>query len=228
MALSGLSTEAGMSGSALCLTASGEVVANSGVQDCTLSSERYKHNIAGLEISGTSTIMELTPSSFIYNSDTASTTHWGFIAEALALTSPELAQYGLDGRPQSVNQIGILAVVVKALQEITATVQGFAEHFASKEIDTQKLCVGDTCVTQDQLHQLLQQAGTQSASVSSSSGGGGDTSTSTSTDATSTNSTSGATTDSGAPADAEATSTGQLPAQDASTSPSEDAAPAGN
>ncbi len=216
VAMSGLSTETGMSGAALCLTASGEVVVNSGVQDCTLSSERYKHNIEGLDISGTSTIMELSPSSFVYNSDTASTTHWGFIAEALASTSPELAQYGLDGKPQSVNQIGILAVVVKAVQELTATIQGFAERFTSKEVDTQKLCVGDTCVTQDQLKALLQAAGSSSTPAAPSGA------------ATSSDSTSG-TDDSASstPADTEASSTPPVAPTDtdsASTSP--DATPA--
>lgn len=97
-------------------TATGELEINSSAS-CTVSSARYKHDIN--ELSATSSMQiveELVPSSFIYNG--TGNTQYGFIAEQVASTSPILAGYDSTGKPNSLNDIGIISVVTKALQGV--------------------------------------------------------------------------------------------------------------
>jgi hypothetical protein len=58
------------------------------------------------------------PVSFKYNEEYASTTYWGFIAEEMASTSPQLAHINPDGTVQTINSTAILSVAVKALGEL--------------------------------------------------------------------------------------------------------------
>jgi hypothetical protein len=118
------------------------VIVNSGAQTCTLSSERYKHDIQALSVSVSATssalvlISELKPSSFIYNADQNNVTHWGFIAEQLASTSPELAEYGPDGLPQSIDQPGLIALNTLAIQEQQAEIVSLTNATSSSILAT--------------------------------------------------------------------------------------------
>ena len=54
--------------------------------------------------------------------------------------------------------------MIDAVKEIAATISGFAEKFTSKEIRaTNLLCIGETCMTENQLKALL--AGSAAAST---------------------------------------------------------------
>ena len=150
----------------LCLSDNKEVVTNNGA--CTSSSELFKHDIATLSIDGIDLLSTITPSSFIYNNDTSSTTRWGFIAQQLASTSPHFIDYyDTNGNPRTIDTTSILAVTVKALQELIAKVAGFAEKLVTKHIEADdgnfknKLCVGSTCITESQLQTFLNQSAQQ-------------------------------------------------------------------
>ena len=117
----------------------------------------------------------LTPSSFVYNNDTSSTTRWGFIAQQLASTSPHFIDYyDAAGNPRTIDTTSILAVAVKAIQELiaqvrdlAATVTSFAHSFASDDIRANnRLCVGSTCVSETQLQAMLASAGQSVAPTS--------------------------------------------------------------
>lgn len=64
--------------------------------------------------------------------------------------------YDQSGKLSGVDDRSILSIIVKALQELIATVQGFAQKFTTKEADVGKLCVQKSdgtlvCITGDQL-----------------------------------------------------------------------------
>ena len=156
----------GFGAGSLCLTANKEVVYNAGSDNCLSSLRATKHDISPLALSATSTIRALSPVSFIYNGDASSTVRYGFIAEDTATVDQHLATYDQTGALTGVDDRAILSVIVKALQELIATVAGFAERITTQtlvadngtfqKVSTQELCVGATCVTESQLRDLLQ------------------------------------------------------------------------
>jgi hypothetical protein len=75
----------------------------------------------------------------------------------------------------TVNYTGLIAPMVKAVQaleqkitSLTATVASFADSFTTKKMQTDTLCVGGTCVSEEQLKALLQNANVSSQDSSSS------------------------------------------------------------
>jgi hypothetical protein len=120
-----------------------------------------KHNINNLTLSGTSTVAALVPVSFIYNNDASSTVRYGFIAEDTAAVDQHLGTYDQSGKLSGVDDRSILSIIVKALQEIIATIAGFAHSFASDNITANdSLCVKKSdgtpvCITGDQLASVL-------------------------------------------------------------------------
>lgn len=111
----GLSAAAGTVDGVCYNTTTKELEVNS-VSNCTVSSARYKHDIQPLSVDATSILMQLKPSSFVYNGKT--NTQYGFIAEDVASTSPVLAGYDKEGKPNAIDDIGIVSVIVKTLQGV--------------------------------------------------------------------------------------------------------------
>ena len=148
----------------LCLSADKEVVYNSGSDNCLSSLRTTKHDINNLEISGTSMVAALVPVSFVYNNDASSTVRYGFIAEDAAAVDSHFGTYDQAGKLSGVDDRSILSIIVKALQELIATVQGFAQKVTTKEADVGKLCVQKSdgtlaCITGDQLTSMLASTG---------------------------------------------------------------------
>lgn len=160
----------------LCLTANKEVVYNSGSDSCLSSLRSTKHEISPLGIDAFSQLAALQPVSFIYNNDASSTVRYGFIAEDAAAVDLHFATYGADGSISGVDDRGLLAVLVRGVQGLMSRVGNFADSFTTQEltftratgneIDVQKLCIGSTCVTEDQLQALLNQVGQQPSAPS--------------------------------------------------------------
>ncbi len=106
----------------LCVDNSGTVGYSGG--SCSPSSQRYKHDINPLQLSGLALLDELKPVSFEYNEGKGTKgTKWGFIAEQVASTSPELAVFNKDGQPETLDDRAISAVTVKAVQELSKEVE---------------------------------------------------------------------------------------------------------
>lgn len=165
----------------LCLTANKEVVYNSGSDSCLSSLRSTKHEISPLGIDAFSQLAALQPVSFIYNNDASSTVRYGFIAEDAAAVDPHLATYGADGSISGVDDRGLLAVLVSAIQGLMSRIGNFAESFTTRELtftratgdeitvrkaniqqaNVQELCVGSTCLTESQVQALLNQVGQQ-------------------------------------------------------------------
>jgi hypothetical protein len=148
----------------LCLSTNKEVVYNSGSDNCLSSLRSTKHDINNLTLSGTSTVAALVPVSFIYNNDTSSTVRYGFIAEDTAAVDQHLGTYDQSGKLSGVDDRSVLSIIVKALQELIATIAGFAQSFTSHQVNTDKLCVtksdgAPVCITGDQLSAVLSGTG---------------------------------------------------------------------
>lgn len=120
VAMQGLSTAAGTVDGVCINTVTFELEANSSAS-CTVSSKRFKHDIQAIPTEdGLDALMQLKPSSFIYNG--ATTTMYGFVAEDVASVTPatlgsNLVGYDSEGRVNSIDDIGLSAVTVKAIQE---------------------------------------------------------------------------------------------------------------
>lgn len=166
----------GTTGNTLCLTANNEVTSGA---SCTVSSKRYKNSIAPLdETSGLAEVLALEPVSFRYDQgygDNGAATQIGFIAEQAITVDPRLVPTDNTGQPSGFFYQNFTAILAKAIQELSAKVDalasaiaGFAQSITTlvlnaTEVHTQRLCVGDTCVTEAELKQLLAQSGAQAA-----------------------------------------------------------------
>jgi Chaperone of endosialidase/Domain of unknown function (DUF5011) len=141
------------------------------------SDQRLKTNIQTLDASTSLSLIDaLNPVTFNWLDPSQSGTQVGFIAQDVEKLFPELvsttsATALTPNGTLGLNYIGFIAPIISALQalssevqSLTAAVGGFAEKFTTKEADVGKLCVGATCITEDQLKALL--AGQSSVQIS--------------------------------------------------------------
>jgi hypothetical protein len=162
----------------LCLTASKEVVYNSGSDACLPSLRDTKHDISTLSLNGLEVINQLDPVSFVYN-DGDGRVRYGFIAEDTAAVDSHLVTYSASGTLSGIDDRSIISIVIKAIQELGARLGSLTDSFTTTdlhytrasgdEITTKKLCVEDVCVTRDQFLRMVEGAG-QAAAVASASG----------------------------------------------------------
>lgn len=96
--------------------------------NCDSSSARFKHDITYMnDMRGIDLLNTFKPVSFVKNSSNIDLIQWGFIAEDMAESSPNLAMWtignttvkaGTEGAiPYSISKYGIMAVMTKAIQE---------------------------------------------------------------------------------------------------------------
>ncbi|MEX0919021.1 MAG: tail fiber domain-containing protein [Candidatus Paceibacterota bacterium] len=134
----------------------------------------YKENIEELNY-GLSEIMLLQPRRYHIIGASASSTNLGFVAQELELVLPELVT-GEDGA-KGISYGNLVTVAIKAIQDLARALEELGVVFVdgvarfvnlfAERVTTDELCIGETCVTESQLQQLLQNAG----STPSSSGG---------------------------------------------------------
>ena len=141
---------------------------------CGASSIRYKENVADLTY-GLNEVLALRPVSFDWKKDfmPGGTPQVGFIAEEVETLIPEVIGRDNQGTVMNLDYAKLTSVIVRAVQELYAqlteiknTVLAFAEKIISKEIvATEKLCIGETCVTEEQLISLLAGSGQSSSGI---------------------------------------------------------------
>ncbi|MCC6520767.1 tail fiber domain-containing protein, partial [Candidatus Nomurabacteria bacterium] len=149
---------------------------------CT-SDERVKTNIVDLNESTLDTLMNVRTVTYNWLQNSTGKQQIGFLAQNLEPLFPQLVETDKDGM-KSVYYAQMTPILTKAVQELnlklttidTFTFEdtgGFAERLRQffesttngirtifvKEVQTDKLCVGTTCVTESQLQQLLNQLG---------------------------------------------------------------------
>lgn len=183
VALAGLGT--GPGAGALCLSSNNEVLYNVGAA-CTVSSERFKHNVETLSV-GLDTVMALRPVSYLYNDNIGVRgVQLGLIAEEVNLIDPRLVVLDASSTPFTVKYDQLTALLVKAVQELAgqvkalsasaggAIVDGLDVIFAAKivvknvEADTVtthdatvrgNFCIGETCIDEQALKTIIEQTG---------------------------------------------------------------------
>lgn len=148
------------------------------------SDERLKTNIQSLDASDTLALIdELNPVTFNWiDPNQSNGTQVGFIAQQVQQIFPELvsttsATALTPGGTLGLNYIGLISPIVSAIQALSgevqnlvATVQGFAQSFTSNTITfNDQLCAKESdgnaiCITGDQLAALLAAEGQQGSS----------------------------------------------------------------
>ena len=167
--------------------------------DCSgASSLRYKQNVEKLSY-GLADLMKLNPVSFQYTEAFAPTDRErkiGFIAEEVAPLIPEVVAYDDLGRPDSIDYPKITSLLVKAIQELNLKVSDLQASAAASSgtgtdslfawildkfktilgisfengaVKANKICVGETCVTEEQFKAVFGASSASSVSNSSSS-----------------------------------------------------------
>ena len=116
-------TSASVAGdSAVCRNASGEITVNTSATTCSVSSQRYKHNIEDLGI-GIDFVNGMRAVSYQRNSDNAQ--EIGFIAEEIAALDSRLVFYEADGTTvRGVKYEQMTAVLTKAIQDQSGKLEG--------------------------------------------------------------------------------------------------------
>ncbi|MEI6716386.1 MAG: tail fiber domain-containing protein [Candidatus Saccharibacteria bacterium] len=116
-------TSASVAGdSAVCRNSSGEITVNTSATTCSVSSQRYKHNIEDLGI-GIDFVNGMRAVSYQRNSDNAQ--EIGFIAEEIAALDSRLVFYEADGTTvRGVKYEQMTAVLTKAIQDQSGKLEG--------------------------------------------------------------------------------------------------------
>ena len=92
------------------------------------------------------------------NKVNTSVTNYGLLAQNVEQYFPELVSVDSNGYRQ-VDYSRLPLYLLKAVQELSKKVAGMFDGTAeinAKKVKSQELCVGDTCVTEQQLKALLQ------------------------------------------------------------------------
>ncbi len=118
------------------------------------SDRNYKDNIETLHY-GLSDLMKLNPRSYtMKNTDDQKI---GFIAQEVELVIPEVVS-GVEGS-KGISYGNMVALLVKGIQELKGMFDSLADLITTKRVQTDTLCIGATCVTEDQLKAFLQNSG---------------------------------------------------------------------
>ena len=108
---------------------------------CVVSMRNSKHNILDLD-AGLETLLKLKPVSYSPNQDEESDYNnvlYGFVAEDLAEADPHLVRYGIDGKPRTIDDWGILSLVVNSIQEMWKKITGMDERIDRLEKENAEL-----------------------------------------------------------------------------------------
>jgi hypothetical protein len=156
---------AGLTGStgagSLCLSATNEVVYNSGSDSCLPSIRELKHDITELSFASSTEEMlsQLKPASFVYNYDDTNRVRYGFIADEAFIVDEHLVTYNADGEMSGLDTNGFLAVIVVAIKDVYVKIASFAESFSTESLHTNEFCIGETCINEEQFIDLLGENG---------------------------------------------------------------------
>ncbi len=160
------------------------------------SDERLKKNITDLDSSILDKLLNVRTVTFNWNAGDDTETHFGFIAQDIGQTFPELVSTGSDGFMR-VNYTGAIPLVVEALRELNLKVTPLADFISAQSgtladalrnffadpsnaietfvADTVKarnqLCVDDVCINKDQLRTLIENTSGQTRLGTTNSGG---------------------------------------------------------
>jgi gas vesicle protein len=114
------------------VSGNGVVVDANGQLGITLSSERFKHNIADMA-SLSEHILNLRPVTFAYNNDPSEAIQYGLIAEEVDQVFPALVAKDEDGNPYTVRYHLLPVLLLNELQKQQATIETMKQQYATVE-----------------------------------------------------------------------------------------------
>jgi len=120
---------------------------------CT-SDERLKDNIQNIEDGILERLEGLDAVTYTWIQDENSDTQIGFLAQQLETVFPELVATDSDGY-KSVFYSQMTPILTKAIQELHGMIEGMFEVFRTERVETQELCVGGTCITEQQFLEVF-------------------------------------------------------------------------
>lgn len=97
------------------------------------SSARYKHDIKPLSL-GIAQIMALKPVSYKLNRDKGDPNKdlYGFLAEDMVKVTPKLVGFDKRGRPDTADYVGVIPILVKAVQEQQREIAALKKQIAAR------------------------------------------------------------------------------------------------
>ncbi len=98
------------------------------------SSLRFKHDVAPLD-AGLQQVLALEPISYKLNADHGDPDHtlYGFSAEQGGTVLPKLMGADVDGNPNTFDYVGVVPVLVKAIQEQQAQIEQLKRQLLTKQ-----------------------------------------------------------------------------------------------
>ncbi|MBI5004346.1 tail fiber domain-containing protein [Candidatus Kaiserbacteria bacterium] len=153
--------------------------------NCSSSDQRLKDDVASLATtSGLAAINALNPVSFHWNPwmqsmGNSTSTQMGLIAQEVQNVFPNLVEEDKNTHYYKLDYQGLIAPIILAIQELSQKLGDMTERFTTKELvamnadfdttTTRKLCVGLTCITEEQFKAMVAAAGqTTAGSINSS------------------------------------------------------------
>lgn len=123
VAINGLTGSTGAG--SVCLTASKELVYNSGSDACLPSLRATKHDIEDLDVDALSVIEQLRPSTFVYN-DGDQRVRYGFMAEDTRDIDEHLVTYSANGELSGIDDRALVSLLTKALKQQQVQINSIA------------------------------------------------------------------------------------------------------
>ncbi len=118
---SGITDATGTPGS-LCYNTSSFLMLKNNALTCTVSAAEFKRDIAPIT-EGLDVLLRMNPSQFAYK-DNPDRARWGFVADELQAVNSKLADgYDAKGHAKSIDHAAIMAVNIKAVQELNDKVE---------------------------------------------------------------------------------------------------------
>ncbi len=139
-----------------------------GVLTTSASDARLKENLEAIEASSTlGKIMDLRPYTFSWISDPSHARDVGLIAQDVEKVFPELVFTNRTDGYKGVNYSKLPALLIAGMQaqqlridELTRELKAFGSFMRTKELHTEKLCIGteddEVCITKEELRNMVQ------------------------------------------------------------------------
>lgn len=140
--LTALISDAATTNNTVCVTTTtGVLTKGSGTLGICLgtSSVRYKHDLAALKGDALSNVVALRPLSYRYNKgygDDGAKDMYGFTAEDVVGILPDLVGLDNEGRPNTVDMVGMIPVLTKAIQQLKADNDNLALEVRALKVGT--------------------------------------------------------------------------------------------
>lgn len=126
--MSSLTSSAANQTDSLCLSSTNEVIMDTQIGGCIVSSLRYKDWLGPINRDSTDLLLALKPGRYIRKDSKDTREHFGFLAEDVAKIEPRLATFDSAGKPEGVQYQLLTAPIIAAFQQLEARIKALEAH----------------------------------------------------------------------------------------------------